>query len=1039
MKRTLHLALLAAVVLLLAACGTARRAAITSLVVTVPNATVKIEGVEKILSIQYQINGRGAGTLNGPLAPGTYTLPLEGLMCYGSNLLQVSAQVVGNGGVQLTLERSATFDYTPDPPQLVLASPVGAEPDQFISVPVGIDSDVRFGCPAALEFRDASGALLAREPLMVPGQTSVVLPPQSAEGTYDYTLEASLGDWRVRRPFQVEVGLPVVKGQLELILEGVAAADVLVNQGSQTVFNGTVNGSTVLELPVGSYTVDGLPLDGYVDPPATDVEVLEGQTTQVTLTYTQGTPPPPDGGITLVEPADGAVITEPRFNVVVDLADPGQYVRMDVQFTDMGILDSWYVDGNSHFVRELILDPTLYNGPHDLLVRAQKLDGTWVNGPTHAVTLDVPWNASAWVEYQNLPPLLRLVPGEGTSFTATVRSRNGFEGTALLSGDQNGNVVVSVSPSSVVLTNGGSQNVTVTVQVPADAVSGEYAPRLYWQDEYGLRRGSASFTLQTSRPPQVSLDVPAKPTAAPVTVTANVSDDGTLDRVEFYLDGNLVATDTEAPYSWSWDPGLQANGVHTVRALAVDTLAFSGEAQASFDLSLPFGVRDEVALPGVPTAGPVVLGSGVYWGGDGWVARVDSDTLALAQRAVSGQVLELWNDQGILYFRTTQGVYYIGADLTGLVPVWEPGTPVGVRAGSAYFASGSVLRAAGTGPWSLDVGEAIVGLGTDSNYVYVVTPTRILAYAHSAAAAPVTYERLPTVPTDGFDGWGRLWLVEGTRLVGRDFALNPVQDPSALDAASWSAAGVTVAPDALAAPDGSTTAEQVTAGVEGYALGQTVDVKEGETYTFSFWAYPGAGSEAYYAVSDGSGNPIVPETDYAAALTAGSWSRVAVTFTVPAGVGQVVLYPLKREASGSDPPLAADVDLYLWGVRLDVGNTALDPAPAVTYDLCGAYAGRSRTSVVWIHDAGGCLTRLDDAGPSLFHTFAGPLAAAPVTDGPVFATEAAGGLVALDAAGAVLEQQTPVTAVAPVGALADAVWLWQAYDDGTARRMDPLP
>lgn len=1039
MKRTLRLTLIAAAVLLLAACGASRRAVISSLAVSVPDATVKVEGVEKILSIQYQVSGRGGAALEGPLPAGSYVLPLEGLLCYGSNLLKVSVQVVSSAGVQLTLERSARFDYTPAPPQLVLTNPVPAEPASFVSVPVRIDSAVRYGCPASLAFHDASGELLTKEPLLVPGQTNVVLPPQASEGTYNYVLEATLGDWSVRHPFQVEVGLPVSKGQLEIVLEGVTAADVLVNQGAQTLFSGTVNGSMTLELAVGSYTVDGLPQDGYVDPPATDVEVLEGQTTQLTLSYTEGTPPPPDGGITLVEPTEGAVITEPRFNVVVDLADPGPYVRMDVQFLDRGILDSWYVDGGSHFVRELILDPTLYNGPHSLLVRAMKSDGTWVNGPTHALTLNVAWNASAYVEYQNLPARVRLVPGEGTSFTATVRPRNGFEGRALLSGDQNASALVSVTPQEVVLANGVSQDVTVTLQVPADAASGEYTPRLYWQDEYGLRRGSATFTLQTSRPPEVALDVSPKPTATPVTVTANVSDDGTLDRVEFYLDGALVAADTEAPYAWSWDPGLQVNGAHTVRALAVDSLGFSAEAYASFDLSLPFGVRDEVALPGVPTAGPQVLGSGVYWGGDGWVARVDSDTLDVVQQVVSGRALELWNDQGILYLSTTQGVYYMNADLTGLTPVWEPGTPISARVGSAYFASGSVLRAVGTGPWSVDVAEAIVGLATDSNYVYAVTPTRILAYNHNAAGSPVTYERLTLTPMDAFGGGGQLWLVNSSQLVGRGYRLNPVQDPDALDAASWSASGVAISTDALAAPDGGLTAEQVTANVEGYALGQMVDVKEGETYTFSFWAYPGTGSEAFYAVTDAGGAPLVPQTDYAGLLAAGSWTRVQATFTVPSGTTQVALYPLVRAASGQDPPLAADVDLYLWGVRLDVGSVALEFAPALSYDLCGAYAGRSSTGAVWIHDAGGCLTRLDDAGPVPFHTFTGPLAAAPVTEGPVFATEAAGGLVALDAGGAVLEQQTPVTSAAAVGALADAVWLWQAYDDGVARRMDPLP
>lgn len=48
-----------------------------------------------------------------------------------------------------------------------------------------------------------------------------------------------------------------------------------------------------------------------------------------------------------------------------------------------------------------------------------------------------------------------------------------------------------------------------------------------------------------------------------------------IDRVEFYLDGKLKATDTEAPYTWRWGFGLSA---HTIQVIAYDAQGHSASA-----------------------------------------------------------------------------------------------------------------------------------------------------------------------------------------------------------------------------------------------------------------------------------------------------------------------------------------------------------------------------------------------------------------------------------------------------------------------------
>lgn len=73
-------------------------------------------------------------------------------------------------------------------------------------------------------------------------------------------------------------------------------------------------------------------------------------------------------------------------------------------------------------------------------------------------------------------------------------------------------------------------------------------------------------------PPEVAITAPtAGSTVSGITVvTASATDASGVNRVEFFVDGELKGTDTTAPYSFDWDTAAVPNGSHTVTARAVD-------------------------------------------------------------------------------------------------------------------------------------------------------------------------------------------------------------------------------------------------------------------------------------------------------------------------------------------------------------------------------------------------------------------------------------------------------------------------------------
>src|SRR5204863_6154563 len=83
---------------------------------------------------------------------------------------------------------------------------------------------------------------------------------------------------------------------------------------------------------------------------------------------------------------------------------------------------------------------------------------------------------------------------------------------------------------------------------------------------------AVNITVGNIIPPDVSITAPANNSTffsgASVNITANATDaDGTVDSVEFFVDGSKVGSDISSPYTFSWTATV---GTHSLTAKATD-------------------------------------------------------------------------------------------------------------------------------------------------------------------------------------------------------------------------------------------------------------------------------------------------------------------------------------------------------------------------------------------------------------------------------------------------------------------------------------
>jgi Zn-dependent metalloprotease len=110
-------------------------------------------------------------------------------------------------------------------------------------------------------------------------------------------------------------------------------------------------------------------------------------------------------------------------------------------------------------------------------------------------------------------------------------------------------------------------------------------------------------------PPSVAVTAPAQGTtvAGSVSITADATDNVAVARVELYVDGAYQASDSSAPYSFTWSSLGVGNGPHAITARALDAVGNSATS-AAVTVTVDNDRTAPTAAITAPTAGSTLAG-----------------------------------------------------------------------------------------------------------------------------------------------------------------------------------------------------------------------------------------------------------------------------------------------------------------------------------------------------------------------------------------------------------------------------------------------
>lgn len=279
----------------------------------------------------------------------------------------------------------------------------------------------------------------------------------------------------------------------------------------------------------------------------------------ITVTVQNSDEIPPT--VLILYPSDGSTFFE------------GQIVPISVQADDnIGVKQvDFYIDGVLQFSDSTAdylynWNTTGYgdNGPHSIYVKAIDFAN---NNNSQLISVTV-----AAVPPDTTAPVITLIhPQSGSTVSDTVK------------------VVPEISDASPI------DRVEYFVDGNIDFTATQ-APFEYDWDVTGFSNGSThnifaraydiyanggvsnvlSVTIQNTDiiPPTVLILYPATGSiftiGTVVTISVDASDNVGIDRVEFYVDGELLSTDTTPPYRYNWDSTGYSSGTHTIYVKAFD-------------------------------------------------------------------------------------------------------------------------------------------------------------------------------------------------------------------------------------------------------------------------------------------------------------------------------------------------------------------------------------------------------------------------------------------------------------------------------------
>ncbi len=164
------------------------------------------------------------------------------------------------------------------------------------------------------------------------------------------------------------------------------------------------------------------------------------------------------------------------------------------------------------------------------------------------------------------------------------------------------------------------------------------------------------------------------------------------------------------------------------------------------------------------------------------------------------------------------------------------------------------------------------------------------------------------------------WRLEGA-------ATNLLQQSSAFNFAPWNSILGGMASNAVAAPDGTTTADTLTLGAAvSHHLYQIFTVTPATTYAFSIWVRLGTLPASYFSMAfrdDTAAVFIAEPVAPAESLTAAAWTRVRYVLTTPAGCTTLRVYPYRHTATTGGT-------VHLWGAQCEANYFASSYIPTTT-------------------------------------------------------------------------------------------------------------
>jgi len=186
-----------------------------------------------------------------------------------------------------------------------------------------------------------------------------------------------------------------------------------------------------------------------------------------------------------------------------------------------------------------------------------------------------------------------------------------------------------------------------------------------WHMYYGHGRINASKAVQ------MALETSAADTEAPVvsvfspssgsivkgnvSVEVSASDNSSVNEVSLYANGMLVATDTLAPYQFSWDSSQEADGMVTLTANAIDASLNEGVSQGHVVEVQNIAPVDDIEAPVVSISNPVD-GSSVKRTVNIYVDASDNVQVAEIQLSINGSYVSSVAGSSLSYGWNTRKV-----------------------------------------------------------------------------------------------------------------------------------------------------------------------------------------------------------------------------------------------------------------------------------------------------------------------------------------------------------------------------------------------